>query len=443
VRRPLESRLRAVVEDPSAPLASLAVTVVAGETIVYEGYWGYSRIDATDPARSLPVTVATKFRVASISKLATALGAMRLVEQGRLQLDRDIGDYLGFRLRNPNHPDRPITVRMLLSHTSSLRDGGEYAIPLPYTLADLFEPAGAYYAGGAHFASTLPGAYFAYANLNFGVLATVMEAASGERFDRYMQRAILAPLGIDGGYRLADLSPAGLAQLATLYTRQNPAGAWDADGPWHAQYDAFSHGPPPLVVGGPRLLPQAGAGAAGVASGTGVLSPADLLRSYQPGVNATIFAPYAGLRISARDLAKIVQLLLHEGRYREQQILAPASVRQMLHEQWRFDPQAGNGATNGGLLRAWGLGLQHTTGSQDAAGGDRMAAASQDTFWGHRGEAYGFLGGVWFDPQRDVGFVYLVGGLGDDPLRHPGQFSSFNAWEEAIQSALLEYLEHR
>jgi CubicO group peptidase (beta-lactamase class C family) len=318
---------------------------------------------------------------------------------------------------------------MLLRHTSSLLDGGFYSPPLPYTLKDLLDPAGAYYAGGAHFAQAQPGAYFTYANLNFGVLATVMEAAAGERFDHYMQRHILAPLGIDGGYLLTDLSLAGLAQAATLYTKQNAAGVWDAEGSWQAQFDYFSGGLPTAPLAGPRLRPE---------QPDAEPSPASLLAAYRPGTNATIFAPHAGLRISARDLAKIVLLLLHDGRYAGQQIIDPATVRRMLAEQWRFDPQRSNGVTNGGLLRAWGLGLQHTTASWDAAGGDRLAADSLATFWGHRGEAYGFLGGLWFDPQRKVGFVFLIGGLGDDPLRHPGEYSSFNAWEEVIQSALLD-----
>jgi CubicO group peptidase (beta-lactamase class C family)/dienelactone hydrolase len=318
---------------------------------------------------------------------------------------------------------------MLLSHTSSLRDAGFYAVPLPNTLRDLFDPTGPYYAGGAHFAPVQPGAYFTYANLNFGVLATVMEAAAGERFDQYMQRHILAPLGIDGGYVLTELAPPGLAQLAALYTKQDANGTWNAAGPWYAQFDLLNGGRPLAPLTGPRLGPPGPSAAP---------SPAALLAAYQPGTNATIFAPYAGLRISARDLAKIVLLLLHEGRYAGQQIIAPATVQSMLREQWRYDPQRPNGDTGHGLLRAWGLGLQHTTASQDAAGGDRLAAGSVETFWGHRGEAYGFLGGVWFDPQRQVGFVFLIGGLGDNPLNLPGQYSSFNGWEEAIQTALLD-----
>ena len=76
-------------------------------------------IDAADPANNLPLALDSRYRTASISKTFAAVGAMRLVEQGKLDLDRDVSDYLGFTLRNPNYPDKAITTRMLLSHTSS------------------------------------------------------------------------------------------------------------------------------------------------------------------------------------------------------------------------------------------------------------------------------------------------------------------------------------
>src|SRR3954469_4910623 len=89
-----------------------------------------------DRARGRRLTIDDPVRIASISKLVVALGVMRLVEQGRLDLDRDVSDYLGSRLRNPAFPDRPITLRLLLSHRSSLRDGVDYAIPLGKTLRE-------------------------------------------------------------------------------------------------------------------------------------------------------------------------------------------------------------------------------------------------------------------------------------------------------------------
>jgi D-alanyl-D-alanine carboxypeptidase len=443
VQRPLDRQLRAIVEDPAAPLASLAVVVIADDAIIDESYWGQRTIDAAEPQRSQPVTPATKFRVASLSKVATAIGAMQLVEQGSLDLNADISQYLGFALRNPAYPDRPITARMLLSHTSSLRDAGFYNLPLPYTLRELFVPEGAYYANGAHFAAPEedtdhgPGAFFSYANLNYGVLATVMEAASHERFDQYMARHIFAPLGIDAGFAAADLSDAGVRELAALYMKQDAQGVWDPQGRWYAQVDDL-HGVHP------RPLPPA-AGNAGPTMAMhhqiGTKAPHPAAQPYTIGTNATIFGPHSGLRISARDLAKLMLVLLNGGRCSARQLLAPATVDSMLHEVWHFDARRWNGDPFHGRYRAWGLGLQHITGTADDLGGDRLADGSREQFWGHRGEAYGLLGGMWFDPQRKVGFVFLAGGIGDDPSAHRGSYSSAYSWEEMIQTAVIDEID--
>jgi len=69
-------------------------------------------------------------RVASVSKLIVALGVLRLVEAGLLDLDRDVSDYLGWRLRHPAYPDRPISLEQLLGHRSGLNDDTDYALPL-------------------------------------------------------------------------------------------------------------------------------------------------------------------------------------------------------------------------------------------------------------------------------------------------------------------------
>ena len=170
-------------------------------------------------------------------------------------------------------------------------------------------------------------------------------------------------------------------------------------------------------------------------------APHRAVQPYVIGTNATIFAPHSGLRISARDLAKLMQLLLNGGRYGDRQLLAPATVDSMLHEAWHFDAQRWNGDPFHGRYRAWGLGLQHIIGATDDLGGDRLAAGSKEQFWGHRGEAYGLLGGMWFDPQREVGFVFLAGGIGDDPSAHRGAYSSASSWEELLQTAIIGELD--
>src|SRR3954462_11593255 len=138
------------------------------------------------------LTLDDPVRIASITKLHVALGVMRLVEAGKLDLDRDVSDYLGWKLRNPAFPDTPITLRLLLSHRSSIRDGVDYwLIPATGRIEQTLRDPKAWDAEHP------PGRYFQYSNLGFPVIATVMEAATGERFDRLMQRLVFAPLKLD------------------------------------------------------------------------------------------------------------------------------------------------------------------------------------------------------------------------------------------------------
>ena len=95
------------------------------------GELGASAEGIADPATGRLATPDDPVRVASISKLVVGLGVMRLVEQGKLDLDKPVGDYLGFPVANPAFPADPVTLRQLLSHTSSLHDhDDQYAIPL-------------------------------------------------------------------------------------------------------------------------------------------------------------------------------------------------------------------------------------------------------------------------------------------------------------------------
>ena len=64
------------------------------------------------------MTIDDPVRVASVSKMVTAIGVMKLVDEGKIDLASDVSRWLGWRLRNPNFPDRPITLSMLLSHTA-------------------------------------------------------------------------------------------------------------------------------------------------------------------------------------------------------------------------------------------------------------------------------------------------------------------------------------
>jgi CubicO group peptidase (beta-lactamase class C family) len=171
------------------PLTGLSVVAIRHGEIVYRQPG--QQAPATAPAE--PVDANTLFRVASVSKFVTALGAMKLVEQGKLSLDADIGETLGYRLRNPHFPDTPITLRMLLTHTSSLRDGAASNGRLRSTCATCCCRAAPLRQGRDVATNAMRRArWFEYVNFNWGVLATVMEAR-----DRRALRPPDAPLIFD------------------------------------------------------------------------------------------------------------------------------------------------------------------------------------------------------------------------------------------------------
>jgi CubicO group peptidase (beta-lactamase class C family) len=150
----------------------LSVVAVCDGKIAGEWYAGLRDLD-----RNLPVNENTKYRIASISKFVMTTAMMKLYDQKRLDLDRDVSDYLGFTLRNPNHPDTPITVRMLLTHTSSINEGESYDPFLMASYNNVSNPPLSTSCWRREANTTLmdmwrkegPGEYFTYCNANFGL----------------------------------------------------------------------------------------------------------------------------------------------------------------------------------------------------------------------------------------------------------------------------------
>jgi len=404
----LDRELAAIAADPERPLASLSVLAIRHGEVVYSRQFGRRHIDPDKAADA-----ATLYRIASISKLVATIGALRLVDEGKLALDADIGGYLGYRVRNPHFPDVPVTLRMLLTHTSSLRDDAGYYWDAGMRLEDFLTPGGALHGNGAMWsADARPGARFTYANLGWGVLGTLMEKASGERFDRLMRRLVLDPLGMQGGYDASELAPDRLANLATIYRKRATAddAAWNPAGPWVAQVDDYSVEPP---------RPRAGPG-------------------YVVGTNATPFSPTGGLRASPADLGRVMRMLMNGGELDGRRILRAETVATMLSIQWRHD--GGNGETTFGShpsrFNAWGLGNQRFLDVSGPNFGDRLVAGGGFEASGHLGEAYGLFGTFAFDPATRNGFIFLVGGTGFDPETDKGTYSAGAGFEERIATAL-------
>lgn len=321
-----------------------------------------------DRADNRRLTIDDPVRVASVSKLVVALGVMRLVEEGRLSLDEDVSGRLGWPLRNPAFPQTPVTLRLLLSHRSSLKDDGDsYVVPLGKSVqAALAEPA-------AFDAERAPGTYFRYSNLNFPVVASVMESATGERFDRLMERLVLKPLGLEACFNWTTCNGDRVARGVVLY---------GGDGTVRKD-DLASR--------------QSKCQVASVA-------PECDLASYVPGTNGALFSPQGGLRISARDLARIGQLLLNRGKHGGRDFLSEASIDTLVRPAWKFD--GSNADTSSGFYCSYALATQvlpvRVKGCRDDLFGDGRIAM------GHAGEAYGLLSGLWVDPERGVGIAYFA-----------------------------------
>ena len=99
----------------------IAAAVVKDGKIIYNESFGFKDLEKQTPLRNDDI-----MRIASISKSFTATSLLQLVDKGVISLDDDVSNLIGFRIRNPHHPDIPITLRMILSHTSSIRDKADY-----------------------------------------------------------------------------------------------------------------------------------------------------------------------------------------------------------------------------------------------------------------------------------------------------------------------------
>lgn len=349
-----------------------------------------------DRATGRAITIDDPVRIASVSKIVTGLAVMRLVKEGRLDLDEDVSLELGWQLRNPAFGDTPITLRQLLSHTSSVKDDGDnYVIPLGQTVRGMTERLEAF--DEAH----APGTYFRYSNLNFPIIASVMERATGERFDHLVDRLVLKPLGLDACFNWTTCSDAAVHRSVVLY---------DDDG--SVLRDDLQGRRPACPVS------------------TATDGSCDL-SGYAPGSNGALFSPQGGLRISARDLASLGQLLLNNGRHRGRRFLDADSIEAMVRTTWQFNGR--NGATDNGFYCAYGLAMQilpsPVAGCNDDLFGGRRGMV------GHAGDAYRVRSGLWVDHEKGVGIAFFAANNGTDP---PLGRTAYRAIEEWLASKLRD-----
>jgi CubicO group peptidase (beta-lactamase class C family) len=180
--RAVDEFLRTQVKANRIP--GVAVAIVQDDQIIFSKGYGES-------APGNAVTPQTQFYIGSVTKSFTALAALKLVEQGKLNLDSPVREYLPwFQVADPDASAK-ITVRNLLNHTSGLGDAGDPNAKA-YT-ASLDEQARLL----KNARLTAPvGSQFQYFNQNYRLVGLLIERVSGQSYGAYLQENIFAPLGM-------------------------------------------------------------------------------------------------------------------------------------------------------------------------------------------------------------------------------------------------------
>lgn len=272
-----KGELEQIMADNNA--VGLAVAAVKDGRIVYSGTFGYK-----DWEKKVLWEEDDVLRIASISKSFTATSILQLVEQGKLSLDADVSDIMGFVIRNPKYPDTPITVRMLLSHVSSMSDANGY-----FTFDNLNRETSATWEKAWN--DWEPGSKYQYCNLGFNTLGAIVEKVSGERFDEYVHNHILAPLGVYANHNVHKLDTGKFVGIYNFVKRDSS----------YRKSDAY-----PSIEDG--------------------------LANYRMGYSSTLFSPTGGLKISAADLARVMMMHMNMGTLDGVKILSPESCELMQSE---------------------------------------------------------------------------------------------------------------
>ena len=261
----------------------ISTAVVKDGKIVYNKSFGCKDLESKDPLRNDHL-----MRIASISKSFTATALMQLVEQGKISLDSDVSDLIGFNIRNPRFPNTPITLKMLLSHTSSITNKGNYA-----TL-DRINPAISDDCAGAYLEYE-PGTNYRYSNLGLNLAGAIVEKVSGVRFDEYVKKNIIDALGLYGGFNVDALDS---SKFATLYR--------------------YNKSEDELVV-----------------STNAYKSTADMMPTYVLGYSAPLFSPTGGMKITAHDLAIYMMMHMNYGEYNGVRVISEESSKTMQTPVWK------------------------------------------------------------------------------------------------------------
>jgi len=216
-------------------IAGFSMAIVDEDGLIMSKGYGFA-----DVVNNIPMSDNTIQNIGSISKTITGAAAMLLVEQGKLDLDKDINSYLPFSVKHPAFLQRPITTRQLLTHTSSILDrdsvyngdlsyhyGGDNPVKLGDFLKEYFTPKEAIYSV-ENFASYAPGTQRKYSNIAYGLVGHIVENISIMSFNEFTKKHIFDRVGMNStGWMYSEINQENHAQVYKYQANKlNPIGKY-------------------------------------------------------------------------------------------------------------------------------------------------------------------------------------------------------------------------
>jgi len=192
-------------------IPGVSSVIIQDGRLVWSGNYGTANLTT-----GMAVDTNTVFMLASISKTIAVTAAMQLYEDGYFELDDDINMHLPFTIYHPDYPDSVITMRMIMTHSSALRDNwdildtvyvaGDSPLPLSAFVQGYFEVGGPYYYADDNFYGYAPGVNYNYCNMGISLLGYLVELFSGQPFNTYCNEHIFEPMCMTNtGWFLSEL----------------------------------------------------------------------------------------------------------------------------------------------------------------------------------------------------------------------------------------------
>jgi CubicO group peptidase (beta-lactamase class C family) len=339
----LEAFFRAQISD--FQLAGIGACIVKDGKLAWSGGFGLADIEKKRPVR--PDTI---FNTGSVSKTVTLAAFMRLWEQGKCALDDDINKYLSFPVRNPRFPDKPISIRMLLSFTAGIFDvdfqAGQNRLGFlgenwdsktsaEEALREFLVPGGKYYSD-KNYLESAPGERYAYSNSSYSLIGCVIERLSGRPFWEFCRKNIFIPLRMnDSSWRLTDLDR---DRFAYAYLKESGQMKKEEPSTWPGYMDG-------------------------------------------------------GLQTTTKDFGNFLIMMMNRGRFEDRRILRPETVDAMLELQ---NP---NGAPQGRGFPTLGRGFVWV-----------LSLIKDRRIFQMNGFGPAFFAQVYFDPARKTGGAFFTTG---------------------------------